>query len=107
MFSVSQPRAHPERFHLVDYGRLTADPAATMAGIYAFLGLDAHDHDFDHVVSVDTYQDEAAVGLPTLHEVRGSIDRRSVSPDAVLSPYVLSKYGGADLPLDGTGRRTH
>ncbi len=99
VFSVAQAHVQPQWFHLVTYDHLVTDPAATMAGIYTFLGLDPYEHDFDHVSEVDAHDDESAFGLPTLHHVRETIARQSPRPEDVLSSYVLDKYAGADTAL--------
>ena len=43
-------RGHRNKLHFVRYEELTAQPGPTLAGIYAFLGLDPYEHDFDNVV---------------------------------------------------------
>ncbi|MEJ1379610.1 MAG: sulfotransferase [Candidatus Sedimenticola sp. (ex Thyasira tokunagai)] len=59
--------------HVVDYDRLTAQPAAVMAGIYQFLGQPAWQHEFDHVEQI-TWEDDAAYGFKDLHVIRTKVE---------------------------------
>ena len=93
ILSAAQARAHPGAFHLIAYDDLVSDPVETMAGVSRFLGLDPFAHDFDDLREVDVHDDEAAFGLPDLHQVRPELARRSPPPEDVLSPYVLARYG--------------
>ena len=71
-----------ERLLLVQYETLTAEPAKTMHAIYAFLGEQMFEHDFDHINYDVTEFDERA-GTPGLHTVRSAV---AAEPRATLLP---------------------
>lgn len=58
--------------HFVDYEDLTRQPRATLAGIYRFLGEDAHEHDFNHIEQV-TFEDDLVHGFKDLHRIREQV----------------------------------
>lgn len=60
-----------DRLHLVEFDALTHDPAATMAGVWDFLGMDAPQHDFQNVQQV-THEDDSVHGAD-LHTIRSEV----------------------------------
>jgi len=81
----------------VPYAGLVSDPAAVMANVWDFLGVDPVEPDTVNVVNVTRERDADAYGLPTLHEVRPLIRRTSPEPEGVLSDYVLTKYSATAI----------
>jgi len=65
---------------IIDYNRLTTNPAATIATLYETLGEEPFAHDFDDI-AFDTPEYDAQFGLPGLHRVR---------PKLALTPRPLS-----------------
>jgi sulfotransferase len=74
--------AQRDRLLLVQYETLTTDPAKTMHAIYAFLGEELFEHDFDQIDYDVTAFDERA-GTPGLHTVGRSV---KAEPRATLLP---------------------
>jgi sulfotransferase len=58
--------------HIVDYDELTSQPGVVMDGIYDFLGIKPHTHNFDHVEQV-TVEDDFAYGIKDLHIIRPQV----------------------------------
>jgi sulfotransferase len=78
-------RGHREKLHFVRYEELTAQPAATMAGIYAFLGEDGFTHDFENVEQVIA-EDDRVHGFEGLHVIRSSVRAQRAQWPQVLGP---------------------
>lgn len=83
-------------FYLIEYDNLIANPADTINGIYAFLGLEKFDHDYENIVNTTPENDEL-YGLDGMHDVRPKISKRELNKTELLSPYVLARYGGLDF----------
>ncbi len=64
-----------DRLHFVRFEDLTSKPAATMTGVYDFLGIPWFPHDFDNVQQV-TVEDDVDYGFPadSLHKIRPKIE---------------------------------
>jgi len=77
----------------VPYRHLVTRTDAVMADVWDFLDVTPVAPNVDAVFNVVRENDVAAYGLPTLHEVRPVVADTSPDPEAVLSDYVLSKYG--------------
>lgn len=66
-------RGWKDAMHFIDYDALTADPAGTLAGVYAFLGEPPHEHDFARVEQV-TVEDDFVYGFKDLHVIRSRVE---------------------------------
>jgi sulfotransferase len=62
-------RGFRDRMHFVEFEKLTSEPQKTMEGIYAFLGEERFQHDFEKVEQKTTENDEVHgyTGLHTIH----------------------------------------
>ena len=80
-------RGWKPNLHFIDYDDLTREPAATLKGIYGFLGEESWKHDFNNVEQV-TFEDDFAYGMKDLHVIRSKVEPQpqrwsSVYDDAV------------------------
>jgi len=66
-------RGWAKKLFFVRFEDLTAQPAATMQKIYAYLGVPDYTHNFDKIVQV-TQEDDLVFGIPGLHEIRPRIE---------------------------------
>ena len=55
---------------------LTAQPAATLQKVYAYLGVPEFAHQFENIAQV-TREDDQIFGIPGLHEIRPKIEAQS------------------------------
>jgi sulfotransferase len=62
-----------DRMHFVEFEKITANPREVMRGVYAFLGEEWFEHDFDNVEQVTT-EDDFMHGIPGLHTIRQKIE---------------------------------
>lgn len=78
-----------DRLLLVEYIKLTTQPAATMAKIYDFLGEPFFQHDFKNVeLSADEL--DRALGMPGLHTVGREV--KFVPRETILPPDLYDRY---------------
>ncbi len=66
-----------ERMYLVEFEKLTSEPAAELARIYAFLEEEPFAHDFEKVEQV-TWENDAVHGVKGLHDIRQKV--RPIAP---------------------------
>ncbi len=83
-------------FHIVEYEDLVNNTEKTIDGIYEFLNIKSHQHDFNNIVNTIP-EDDRVYGLQGLYDVRKSIGKRKINKEEVLSPYVLNKYSGLEF----------
>ena len=88
-------RGWRDAMHFVRYEELTAQPAATMAGVYGFLGLTAYDHDYGHVAQV-THEDDRVHRFADLHTIRKDVAPQQPRWPEVLGP-VAERFRGQEL----------
>lgn len=79
-------RGFGNRMYLVEFEKLTSEPAAELARIYAFLGEEPFKHDFEKVEQV-TWEDDGVHGIKGLHDIRQAV--RPIEPQW---PQVLGKF---------------
>jgi len=82
--------------HIVEYDSIVNDPKQTLENIYKFLNLEEYTHNFNNILKLEEDYDEAHGYPKGWHEVRPKIEKVSVKPEDVLSPYILDKYSGKD-----------
>jgi sulfotransferase len=66
-------RGWAKKILFVRFEDLTAQPAATMKNVYAYLGVPEFAHHFDKVAQV-TQEDDQVFGIPGLHEIRPKVE---------------------------------
>lgn len=62
-----------DRMHFIDFEDLTRRPRETLQGIYRFLELAPHAHDFERVEQV-TVEDDFVYGFKDLHVIRPKVE---------------------------------
>jgi sulfotransferase len=80
-------RGFRDRMHFVRYEELTSKPKETMKAVYAFLGEEYFEHDFNNVQQV-TWEDDMVHGFKGLHDIR-----QKVEPMKPQWPELLGKLG--------------
>lgn len=90
-------RGFKDRLHFVHFEDLTANPAATMAAVYDFLGEPQCAHDFEHVEQV-TREDDSVYGMGDLHTIRPKVE-----PCLPQWPTVLGAFAEPFGQLNFTG----
>jgi sulfotransferase len=81
--------------HFVRYEELTAQPAATLAGVYGFLGERPYEHDFEHVAQV-TWEDDRVHRFTDLHTIRSEVKPQKPRWPDVLGP-MAERFRGEEL----------
>ena len=83
--------------HFIQYDDLVSNPSQEIAKLHGFLELDPYVYDFDNIIAKDRERDAEVYGLPTMHEVRKSINKVSKPYQEVLSTEVINKYINYDF----------
>ena len=83
--------------HFIQYDDLVSNPTKVMNHLHAFLELDPFVYNFDNINQKDREKDMEVYGLPTMHEVRKSINKISKPYQEVLSTDVINKYINYDF----------
>jgi len=65
-------RGWSDRMHFIDFEDLTRRPKETLQGIYRFLDVASHPHDFENVEQV-TVEDDFVYGFKDLHVIRAKV----------------------------------
>lgn len=89
-------RGLADRIHLVEFEHLTRQPEVTMRGVYDFLGMDYHFHNFNNIMQT-TFENDLEHGIPDLHNVRGKIAPLESDAFDVLGEDVFNKYKDAQF----------
>jgi hypothetical protein len=86
-------------FHIVEYNDLVEKPDEIMLGIYDFLELSPHNHNFNNIEKIE-FDKDANLGLPQdLHKVGKLLSESSTSVN-ILSDYVKHKYSNLEFWRD-------
>ena len=83
--------------HFIQYDDLVSNPTEVMNHLHAFLELDPFHYEFNNIIQKDREKDAEVYGLPTMHEVRKSINKISKPYSEVLSIDVINKYINYDF----------
>ncbi len=83
-----------DRMIIVNYDRLTREPAVVMRKLYEALGEAPYEHDFDNVV-FDEPDYDANLGVPGLHKVRAKVGPEPRRP--CIPPDIFAKYADANF----------
>lgn len=81
--------------HMVEYDDLINHPEETMKGIYSFLELDYYSHNFNHIENTHREVDDQWY-LKDMHHVRQKLEKKSKSPEEVLSKEVINTYSNLE-----------
>ena len=66
-------RGWHDRMHFIDFEDLTRRPRETMHGVYGFLDVKPHAHDFERVEQL-TFEDDFVYGFKDLHVIRAKVE---------------------------------
>ena len=83
--------------HFIQYDDLVSDPKIVMQSIHSYLRLKPFEYDFENIVQKDREKDKEVYGLPTMHEVRQKVEKKSKHYSEVLSEEVINKYKDLDF----------
>ena len=83
--------------HFIQYDDLVSNPRLVMQNLHGFLRLNSFNYDYDNIIQRDREKDAEVYGLPTMHEVRKSINKISKPYQEVLSTDVINKYINYDF----------
>ncbi len=78
-------RGFADRLHFVEFSDLTSKPRESLAAIYAFLGVDPFEHNFEHVEQV-THEVDALHGFEGLHSIRSRVEPIQSNWRQILGP---------------------
>ena len=85
-----------QHIHFIQYDDLVSNPREVMNHLHVFLQLNPFNYKFNNIVAKNREKDEV-YGLPTMHEVRKSINKISKPYQEVLSTDVINKYINYDF----------
>jgi len=78
---------------IIEYDRLCKMPEQTLKSIYAFIGEEYYEHDYENVeASWDEYDSEIGIAL---HKVRKKVEFKQ--RNTILPPDILSKYANMEV----------
>lgn len=83
--------------HFIQYDDLVENPKRVMQGIHSFLRMKPYEYDFENVENKYRENDKDVYGLPTMHEVRSKVEKKSRHYSEVLSAEVINKYKDLDF----------
>ena len=83
--------------HFIQYDNLVENPKRVMQNIHSFLRLKPYEYDFENIEAKYREKDTEVYGLPTMHEVRKTIEKKSRHYSEVLSEEVINKYKDLDF----------
>jgi sulfotransferase len=86
---------HGDKVFVVWFNDLLESPQETMNGIYDYLELDRHLHDFDTIKEIDKHDDVSGYGIIGLHDVAPKLVKPDTNPEKYLSDYIIGKYENA------------
>ena len=86
-----------QHIHFIQYDDHVSNPKEVMIHLHSFLELDPFVYDFDNIIAKNREKDTEVYGLPTMHEVRKSINKISKPYQEVLSTDVINKYINYDF----------
>ncbi len=86
-----------QHIHFIQYDDLVNDPKRVMQGIHSFLRMKPFEYDFENVEAKYREKDTEVYGLPTMHEVRKKVEKKSRHYSEVLSKEVIEKYKDLDF----------
>jgi len=78
--------------HMVEYEDLLNTPQETMDKIYDFLEIESFQHNFNNIIKIEEYNEDA-VGLPKdLHKIRKVLSKSDIKVEDYLTPRSIEKY---------------
>ena len=88
--SLLDPEANAD-YCLVTYDDIVNNPKEVTDKIYAFIGIEQYEHDFNNVENKYP-EDDKVFGFNGFHDIRPEVGKTSKPYTEVLSEYVINKY---------------
>jgi len=88
---------HRENLHMVEYHDLISKPDEVLSGIYKFLDLPEHNHNFNKIDNACAELKDSAWGLDNLHNIRPKLEKKSVPPEEVIGKELTLLFSQYDL----------
>lgn len=85
------------QIHFVEYDDLINHPQETMRKLYDFLGEEYFEHDFTNLVNQHKEDDSSVYGFADMHDVRETLEKKSIDPREILSPAILERCVGSEF----------
>jgi sulfotransferase len=82
-------------FHIVKYNDLITNPEETITSIYKFLEIESYSHDLSNITKSYQEDEMATTGIPSMHQIRNTIDKSKTDYTKILSSYAINKYSNA------------
>ena len=89
-------RGHGANMFCLDYYDLCGDPEGSMRKVYAFLGHEYYDHDFNNVKAV-TIEDDRVHGFKGLHKIRPKVEPQKIKWPIVYDGSVIDSQFWQEL----------
>ena len=86
-----------QHIHFIQYDDLVENPKRVMQNIHSFLRMKPYEYDFENIEAKYREKDTEVYGLPSMHEVRSKIEKKSRHYSEVLSEEVINKYKDLDF----------
>jgi len=94
LYNLTKPE-YKGIFHIVKYNDLITSPEETVTSIYKFLEIESYSHDLSNITKSYQEDEMATTGIPSMHQIRNTIDKSKTDYTKILSPYVINKYANA------------
>lgn len=90
-----------ENIHFVDYNELMNQPQEILNGIYKFLDIEPHYHDFDNIINACS-EDKDSDGwrLKGLHSIRSKLAKISYPPEEILGEERTHYYDSFNIEVN-------
>jgi sulfotransferase len=85
------------QIHFVEYDELISSPRETMKKLYDFLGEEYFEHDFANIINQHKEDDASVYGFTDMHDVRSTLEKKSIDPKDILSPAILERCAGSEF----------
>ena len=85
------------QIHFVEYDELISRPQETMKKLYDFLGEEYFEHDFATIINQHKEDDASVYGFADMHDVRPTLEKKSIDPKDILSPAILERCTGSEF----------
>ena len=86
-----------KQIHFVEYDDLINNPQETMRKLYDFLGEEYFEHDFTNISNQHKEDDASVYGFADMHDVRDTLEKKSIDPREILSPAILERCAGSEF----------
>ncbi len=89
-------RGFRDQMHFIEFENLTKYPRITMKNLYAFLGEQYFEHDFDNVQQTTSENDDIH-GIPGLHTIRNVVLPFDVEAEKIIGHNAFTKFSNAEF----------